>query len=212
MRPVVGDRRVVELGVCDRYLLDRLGEQHVLRVDLVVAVVLGQLVLVAERDRVERTSDLAVAAKDAAAHVDLVDSRVALARGDAVFGRVLVRDDADAVGRAGGSVARSQMKTKSRTSSFRKNQSGPRKSIPCANGKCQPPRKSVIASPESVIMFTYSAIWNRPQRTPEYSVWYPATSSCSASGRSNGARLVSATPLTRKTRKPTAWGTTYQRE
>src|SRR6476620_7710115 len=104
------------------------------------------------------------------------------------------------------------MKTKSNTKSLRKNQSGPRKSTPCANGKCQPPRKSVIASAESVIRFTYSAIWNRPQRIPEYSVWYPATSSCSASGRSNGARLVSATPLITKTRKPTAWGTTYQSE
>ncbi len=29
---------------------------------------------------------------------------------------------------------------------------------------------------------------------PLYSVWNPATSSCSASGRSNGARLVSARP------------------
>ena len=43
-------------------------------------------------------------------------------------------------------------------------------------------------------MLMYSAIWKRPQRMPEYSVWYPATSSCSASGRSNGARFVSAMP------------------
>src|SRR5581483_10838908 len=52
-------------------------EQHVLRVDLVVAVVLGELELVAERDRVERTGELAVAAEDAAAEVDLVDARYA---------------------------------------------------------------------------------------------------------------------------------------
>ena len=56
----------------------------------------------------------------------------------------------------------------------------------------------------------YSAIWKRPQRMPEYSVWYPATSSLSASGRSNGARADSATPPKRKTRKPTACGTTNQ--
>src|SRR4029077_2294016 len=43
-----------------------------------------------------------VAAEDAAAHVDLVDARVALAGGDAVVLRVLGGDDADAVGRAGG--------------------------------------------------------------------------------------------------------------
>ena len=43
-------------------------------------------------------------------------------------------------------------------------------------------------------MLMYSAVWKRPQRMPEYSVWYPATSSVSASGRSNGGREVSAIP------------------
>ena len=72
----------------------------------VVAVVVGQLEVVAHRDRVERARDLAVAAEDAARHVDLVDGRVALAGGDALLGRVLGRDDADAVGRAGGGAQR----------------------------------------------------------------------------------------------------------
>src|SRR5213079_2107027 len=81
-------------------LLDRLGEQHVLRVDQVVARVLRDLELVAERDGVERARELAVAAEDAAAEVDLVDARVALAGRDAVVRRVLGRDDANAVGRA----------------------------------------------------------------------------------------------------------------
>src|SRR6266576_2543320 len=94
------DRRVVEVAVGDRHLFDRLGEEHVLRVDEVVARVLGDLELVAERDRVERTRQLAIAAEDAATHVDLVDPRVALASRDAVVGRVLGGDDADAVGRA----------------------------------------------------------------------------------------------------------------
>src|SRR4051812_34788376 len=97
---VVRDRRVVEVAVGDGNALDRLGEQHVLRVDLVVAVVLRELELVAERDRVERARELAVPAEDAAAQVDLVDARVALARGDAVVRRVLGGDDADAVGGA----------------------------------------------------------------------------------------------------------------
>ena len=96
------NRRVVEIAVGHRHLLHRLREQHVLRVDLVVAVVLGDLELVAERDRVERARELAVAAEDAAAHVDLVDARVALACRDAVVGRVLGRDHADAVSRACG--------------------------------------------------------------------------------------------------------------
>src|SRR5215211_3903620 len=98
---VVGDGRVVELGIRDRNLLDRRRQEHVLRVDLVVAVVLGELVLVAERDRVERARELAIAAEDAAADVDLVDPRVPLAGRDAVVGRVLGGDDADAVRRAG---------------------------------------------------------------------------------------------------------------
>src|SRR5579884_1957409 len=94
------NRSVVEVAVGHRHLLHRRREQHVLRVDQVVAVVLGDLELVAERDRVERAGELAVAAEDAATHVDLVDARVALAGRDAVLGRVLGRDDADAVGRA----------------------------------------------------------------------------------------------------------------
>jgi hypothetical protein len=76
-------------------------EQHLLRVDHRVAAHLGELVVVAERDRVERACQLAVAAEDAAAHVDLVDPGVALAGGVALLVGVLVGDDADAVGGAG---------------------------------------------------------------------------------------------------------------
>src|SRR3712207_3468604 len=55
----------------------------------------------AHRDGVERARDLAVAAEDAARHVDLVDRGVALARRHAVLRRVLGCYDADAVRRAG---------------------------------------------------------------------------------------------------------------
>src|SRR5581483_9526610 len=44
---------------------------------------------------------------------------------------------------------------------------------------------------------------DRDQRKPLYSVWKPATSSDSASGRSKGARLVSATMATAKMKKAT---------
>ena len=71
-----------------------------------LAVVVGHLVVVAHRDRVERAGDLAVAAEDAAREVDLVDGGVALAGGDPVAGDVLGGDDADAVGRAGGGAER----------------------------------------------------------------------------------------------------------
>src|SRR5215471_3440777 len=106
MRLVEGDRGVVEVRIRDRDLLQRRGEEHVLRVDLVVAVVLRDLELVAEGDRVERARELAVAAEDAAAEVDLVDPRVALAGRDTVVRCVLGSDDPDAVRRARGRAER----------------------------------------------------------------------------------------------------------
>src|ERR1700729_4082374 len=66
-------------------------------------------------------------------------------------------------------------------------------------GACQPPKNMTVASDETVIMLTYSANMNNANFSDEYSVWKPATSSPSASGRSNGARLVSPTIDTRYT-------------
>ena len=60
-------------------------------------------------------------------------------------------------------------------------------------GACQPPRNSVVASAETVTMLMYSARKNIANFSDVYSVWNPPTSSLSASGRSNGARLVSPT-------------------
>src|SRR4029079_5814882 len=77
-----------------------------LLVDEVVARVLGELVIGFEGDRVEWARELAVPTEDAAGEVDLVDARVALAGGDAVLRRVLVGDDANAVGRTGGCAKR----------------------------------------------------------------------------------------------------------
>src|ERR1041385_710994 len=64
---------------------------------------------------------------------------------------------------------------------------------------CQPPRNSKVATQETVTMLAYSAMKNDANFMLEYSVWNPATSSFSASGRSNGTRLVSAKPAIRKT-------------
>jgi hypothetical protein len=61
------------------------------------------------------------------------------------------------------------------------------------SGAWYPPRNSVTASADTVIMFMYSAMKNMANRIEEYSVWKPPTSSPSASGRSKGARLVSPT-------------------
>jgi hypothetical protein len=43
-----------------------------------------------------------------------------------------------------------------------------------------------------------------------YSVWKPATSSDSASGRSNGSRFVSANEAIKKTTKPRICGMKFQ--
>src|SRR3954452_15801615 len=97
------------------------------------------------------------------------------------------------------------MKIETSTKTLSRNQSGPSG----AHGPCQPAKNNVTASADSVIMLTYSAVWKRPQRMPLYSVWYPATSSCSASGRSKGARFVSAMPAMKKMISPTNCGAAY---
>src|SRR2546423_8214707 len=94
------------------------------------------------------------------------------------------------------------MKTAMKMKTLSRNQSGPSG----AYGPCQPAKKSVTANAESVIRLMYSAVWKRPQRMPPYSVWYPATSSVSASGRSNGGRLVSALIAKKKTSNPASCG------
>src|SRR5208282_1890920 len=68
-------------------------------------------------------------------------------------------------------------------------------------GRSQPPSHSVTAIEETAIIAEYSARKNNDQRKPLYSVWNPAVNSDSASGRSNGARLVSATMATAKMKK-----------
>src|SRR5881392_516425 len=68
-------------------------------------------------------------------------------------------------------------------------------------GARQPPKNKVTASAETVTMLMYSARKNIANLNDEYSVWNPPTSSDSASGRSNGARLVSPTADTKYTAK-----------
>src|SRR5271169_5874245 len=78
------------------------------------------------------------------------------------------------------------------------------------HGACQPPRNIVIASAETVVMLTYSASMNIANFNELYSVWNPPTSSPSASGRSNGARLVSPTIAVTYTRNDGSSTNTYQ--
>src|SRR5919112_548879 len=59
-------------------------------------------------------------------------------------------------------------------------------------GDSQPPRKRIVPRAHIPMMATYSPSMNRRNGVEEYSTMNPATSSDSASGRSNGGRFVSA--------------------
>ena len=61
----------------------------------------------------------------------------------------------------------------------------------------QPPRNSSTAIALTANMLAYSAMKKNDQRRPLYSVWNPATSSLSASARSNGARFTDAVATTK---------------
>ncbi len=103
-----------------------------------------------------------------------------------------------------GSVPRIQMKTKSRKPSFAKNQTNDGMNCRNANGACQPPRKSVTASPLIANIPKYSARKNVAYLKPEYSVMWPATISDSPSGTSNGVRFDSTRPAMKKRRNDAA--------
>src|SRR3954449_7408515 len=68
---------------------------------------------------------------------------------------------------------------------------------------CQPPKNRMAAAPLMENMLAYSAMKKNDQRSPLYSVWNPATSSLSASARSNGARLQLAVATMKKMKKAT---------
>ena len=98
-----------------------------------------------------------------------------------------------------GRVARSHMNPKRNTQTLATNHSSGHHPLLApshmlnGHGACQPPRNSVVARADTVVMLTYSASMKIAKPSDEYSVWKPPTSSPSASGRSNGALLVSPT-------------------
>ena len=59
-------------------------------------------------------------------------------------------------------------------------------------GESHPPKKRIDPKAHIKRMFAYSPSQNIAYIIPEYSVWYPATNSASASGKSKGGRFVSA--------------------
>src|SRR6476661_9557572 len=78
------------------------------------------------------------------------------------------------------------------------------------NGMSQPPKNNVAMSALDVAILAYSEIGNMENFIALYSVWYPAMSSDSASGRSNGNRFVSANAATMKMKNEIVSVSTFQ--
>ena len=68
--------------------------------------------------------------------------------------------------------------------------------VATGTGPFQPPQNRIAPKSANRNIAQYSPMKNIAQRKPEYSVMKPATSSLSASGRSNGARFVPAVAQT----------------
>src|SRR5205823_6702598 len=85
--------------------------------------------------------------------------------------------------------------------SFNENQITPGTQVKGGNatGGSQPPRNRIVAIAHIVVIATYSPSMNRRYGVEPYSTMKPATSSDSASTRSNGGRLVSASAETENT-------------
>jgi hypothetical protein len=79
------------------------------------------------------------------------------------------------------------------------NQNSAGKKLNCGIGDNQPPKKKITTKLDIKIILQYSPKKNKAKPMEEYSTLKPATSSASASGRSNGARFVSASTEIQKT-------------
>src|ERR1700687_2619857 len=78
------------------------------------------------------------------------------------------------------------------------------------NGGSQPPRNIMVPSAHMVMIATYSPSMNSMYGVDEYSTMKPATSSDSASPKSNGGRLVSASAEMKNTTNMGKSGSQYQ--
>src|SRR5215470_8723039 len=79
-----------------------------------------------------------------------------------------------------------------------------------ATGGSQPPRNRMVANAHMVVIATYSPSMNSRYGVEPYSTMKPATSSDSASTRSKGGRLVSASAEMKKTTNIGNSGSQYQ--
>src|SRR6478752_8283868 len=93
------------------------------------------------------------------------------------------------------------MKNTRQTLSANQNTPGSQVKGGSAIGGAQPPRNRIVVMAHIVMIATYSPSMNSRYGVDEYSTMKPATSSDSASGRSNGGRFVSASPEMKKITK-----------
>src|SRR6187200_2325 len=98
------------------------------------------------------------------------------------------------------------------SSALRTNQTIPGTQVKGTNGAggSQPPRNRIVAIAHIVPIATYSPSMNIMYGVEPYSTMKPATSSDSASTRSNGGRLVSAMAEIRNTTNIGNSGNQYQ--
>src|SRR6202020_206356 len=101
---------------------------------------------------------------------------------------------------------------KNMKNSFSENQITPGTQVKggSAIGGSQPPKNRMVASAHIVVIATYSPSMNKRYGVEPYSTMKPATSSDSASTRSNGGRLVSASAETKKMMNIGNRGSQYQ--
>ena len=108
-----------------------------------------------------------------------------------------------------GRVARIHMNSTTKPYVLSVNHRIPRAGTASTPGPCQPPNQSVAMIADTTVTSPYSDRKKTAHRIPEYSVRKPATSSDSASGRSNGFRFVSASAAMRYVRKAIGRMTTF---
>src|SRR6202167_2341935 len=103
-------------------------------------------------------------------------------------------------------------KKKKKKEALRTNQTTPGIQVKgmTGNGGSQPPRKRIVPIAHMLAMATYSPSMNIMYGVDPYSTMKPATSSDSASTRSNGGRLVSASAETKKITSIGNSGSQYQ--
>jgi hypothetical protein len=97
-----------------------------------------------------------------------------------------------------GKVARTRTKRKQNITTLKANHKGGASGSGKSKKGYQPPKNRIVIIADMRSMLLYSPRKNIAKIIEEYSTLYPATNSASASGRSKGARFVSASIETKK--------------